>query len=121
VWLQLIVMCGCNLAVSVVKTTWLFMIASMNSVFATWLSDYKIWFFCDCKKPEQCVFATIFCVWLQLDVMSGCNLTVFVRLKLLDYVWLQPDCVITRDGSLWLQKKPEQCVCNYLQFSVSKI
>jgi hypothetical protein len=23
------------------------------------------------KKPEQCVFATILCVWLQLEVICG--------------------------------------------------
>jgi hypothetical protein len=41
------------------------------------------------KKTEQCVFAIISCVWLQPEVICGCNMTVPVWLKLLGYLWLQ--------------------------------
>jgi hypothetical protein len=113
-WLQFWIVCDCkSFSVSL----------RLLVVVATWLCDYKRWFVMIAKKPKQCVFATIFCVWLQLDVMCGCNLPVSVWLKLLGYLVIydcKPEqCVIARASLLWLLKKPAMvCVCNYFCVSL---
>jgi hypothetical protein len=71
---------------------WLFMIASLNSVWLQqqgrlWLQkNYSVcvianisgYFMIAKKGPEQCVFATSLCVWLQPLVICGCNMTMSV-------------------------------------------
>jgi hypothetical protein len=120
VWLQnsmvvcdckkLFCLCDCNQKLFVVAKSvwvcvvenylviWLFMIASLSSVwlqnqhFRLWLQklfcvcDCKhCWLFYECKKSlTQCVIATILRVWLQPEVISGCIMTESVWL-----LWLQ--------------------------------
>jgi hypothetical protein len=103
--------------VCVVKAAWLFwlvMIASLNSVWLQQqvrcdckknLNSVSLQLFCMChckhshgnfviaKKRQNNVCLQLFCVcvWLQPKVICGCNMTVSVWLKLLDYLVIY-DC-----------------------------
>jgi hypothetical protein len=123
-WLQPEVICGCNMTVSVLKTTCLFCYL--------WL---QAWIVCVCNY-FACVIATQSYLWLHHDwvcvvkatwlfgylwfqawVVCDCNSRVVVIAKTILCVSLQTLLVI-----LWLQKKAwTVCVCNYFVCVIATI
>jgi hypothetical protein len=83
IWLQAWVMCEMATAGSFVIAKTILCVSLQTHMVILWLRK---------KGLNQCVVATILRVWLQPEVICGCNMTESVWLKatwLFGYLWLQ--------------------------------